>query len=78
MNDTRKSSKQGRNHPFALLNRTLVVRWAPIPLRLIVGYSSMPHTFAKLSKAPEAFAMIPQRAAGAYDRPNYYGEPKNG
>src|SRR5215467_13366941 len=33
-------------------------RWAPIPLRLIVGYGFMGHGYAKLSKGPEAFAVI--------------------
>jgi len=38
----------------------LITRWAPIPLRLIVGYGFMAHGFAKLSKGPEAFATILQ------------------
>src|SRR6202011_1228839 len=33
-------------------------RWAPVPVRLIVGYGFMEHGFAKLSKGPEAFAAI--------------------
>jgi 5-methylphenazine-1-carboxylate 1-monooxygenase len=33
-------------------------RWAPIPLRLIVGYGFMQHGFAKLARGPEAFATI--------------------
>ena len=49
MNDIRKSLEQGR---------TSVARWAPIPLRLIVGYGFMQHGFAKFSKGPEAFAAI--------------------
>jgi len=39
------------------LNQALA-RWAPIPLRLIVGYGFMQHGFAKLSKGPEAFAIV--------------------
>ena len=39
-------------------NRPSVARWAPIPLRLIVGYGFMQHGFAKLSKGPEAFTAI--------------------
>jgi putative oxidoreductase len=35
-----------------------MARWAPIPLRLIVGYGFMEHGFAKLAKGPEAFAAI--------------------
>jgi putative oxidoreductase len=58
MNDTHKSLEQGRNNPFAFLNRPSVARWAPIPLRLIVGFGFMQHGFAKLSKGPESFAII--------------------
>ncbi len=35
-------------------------RWAPIPLRLIVGYGFMQHGVAKLTKGPENFAAILQ------------------
>jgi putative oxidoreductase len=40
------------------LARPSVGRWAAIPLRLIVGYGFMEHGFAKLSRGPEAFALI--------------------
>jgi putative oxidoreductase len=43
---------------FASLARRSVAAWAPIPLRLIVGYGFMEHGFAKLSRGPEAFAVI--------------------
>jgi uncharacterized membrane protein YphA (DoxX/SURF4 family) len=48
---------------FALfqLNRKadfVFARWAPIPLRLIVGYGFMAHGLAKLSRGPDAFANI--------------------
>lgn len=33
-------------------------RWAPVPLRLIVGYGFMQHGFAKLERGPEVFAAI--------------------
>ena len=39
-------------------NRISFARWAPIPLRLIVGYGFMEHGFAKLNKGPDAFAGI--------------------
>jgi len=41
-------------------SRFSIARWAPIPLRLIVGYGFMQHGFAKLSKGPDAFAGILQ------------------
>ena len=47
-----------QSNRFGFLNRTSLARWAPIPLRLIVGYGFMQHGFAKLSKGPEAFAAI--------------------
>src|SRR5215469_5869545 len=34
--------------------------WAPIPLRLIVGYGFMEHGFAKLARGSDAFATILQ------------------
>jgi putative oxidoreductase len=43
--------------------RSRIARWAPIPLRLIVGYGFMEHGFAKLSKGPDAFAAILQTLA---------------
>ena len=35
-----------------------VARWAPIPLRLVVGYGFLVHGYAKLVKGPDAFAGI--------------------
>ena len=58
MKDLRQSSEQGYSSRFTFLGRASVTRWAPIPLRLIVGYGFMQHGFAKLSKGPEAFAAI--------------------
>ena len=37
-----------------------IARWAPIPLRLLVGFGFMQHGFAKLSRGPDAFATILQ------------------
>jgi putative oxidoreductase len=42
----------------AFLATPSVAVWAPIPLRLIVGYGFMAHGFAKLSRGTEAFAAI--------------------
>ena len=38
--------------------RTSLARWAPLPLRLIVGYGFMEHGYAKLARGPDAFAAI--------------------
>ena len=43
---------------LASLARPSVAVWAPIPIRLIVGYGFMQHGFAKLSRGPEVFAAI--------------------
>ncbi|MBB5064797.1 DoxX family protein [Granulicella mallensis] len=43
---------------FDSLYRYPLNRWAPIPIRLIVGYGFMQHGYAKLTKGPEAFAVI--------------------
>lgn len=45
---------------LGLSSRFPIARWAPIPLRLIVGYGFMAHGFTKLSKGPDAFAAILQ------------------
>lgn len=37
-----------------------LTRWAPIPMRLIVGYGFFAHGLAKLEKGPEHFADIVQ------------------
>ena len=58
------SSLEGEGSRFAFLSsrlaltRSSVAPWAPIPLRLIVGYGFMEHGFAKLSRGPEVFAAI--------------------
>ena len=58
MKDLRQSLEQGYGSRFTFLDRAPVTRWAPIPLRLIVGYGFMQHGFAKLFRGPEAFAAI--------------------
>jgi hypothetical protein len=50
--------KSLRDIAFDLPGRFPIARWAPIPLRLIVGFGFMEHGFAKLSKGPDAFATI--------------------
>jgi len=43
-----------------LSSRFPIARWAPIPLRLIVGYGFIEHGFAKLSRGVDSFAAILQ------------------
>jgi putative oxidoreductase len=50
--------KTSRDVVYDLSSRFPIARWAPIPLRLIVGFGFMEHGFAKLSKGPDAFAAI--------------------
>lgn len=40
--------------------RSAIRQWAPVPLRLIVGFGFLQHGFAKLAKSPDAFAVILQ------------------
>jgi putative oxidoreductase len=51
-------SRTWRGFPLDLIGRSPIARWAPIPLRLIVGYGFMEHGFAKLARGPEAFPAI--------------------
>jgi putative oxidoreductase len=44
--------------PFPGFHRVSLARWAPLPLRLIVGYGFMQHGFAKLMRGPALFAVI--------------------
>lgn len=39
-------------------SRFPMARWAPLPLRLIVGFGFMQHGFSKLSRGSNAFATI--------------------
>jgi len=41
-----------------MFNRLKFSTWAPVPLRLIVGYGFMEHGYTKLHKGPEAFSSI--------------------
>jgi len=47
-----------REVPLELLNRFPFARWAPISLRLIVGYGFMAHGFAKVARGADTFATI--------------------
>ena len=39
-------------------NESLWRQWAPLPLRLIIGYGFMAHGWAKLSRGPSGFANL--------------------
>jgi putative oxidoreductase len=43
---------------FKLPKRALLQQWAPLPLRLIIGYGFVAHGWAKLSRGPEGFARL--------------------
>ena len=58
LSPTADPKKSLQNIAFDLPGRFPIARWAPIPLRLIVGFGFMEHGFAKLSKGPDAFAAI--------------------
>jgi putative oxidoreductase len=40
------------------LDHRMLALWAPLPLRLIVGYGFMAHGYAKFSRGPETFAVV--------------------
>jgi putative oxidoreductase len=46
--------------PLDLSRRFGAARWAPIPLRLIVGLGFLAHGYAKLTRGPDVFAGILQ------------------
>ena len=41
-----------------LQNESLWGQWAPLPLRLVIGYGFLVHGWAKLSRGPEGFARL--------------------
>jgi putative oxidoreductase len=49
-----------RDLPIDLISRSPIAHWAPVPLRLIVGYGFMEHGFAKLARGLDAFPTILQ------------------
>src|SRR5260370_29672945 len=60
MSYIRRRSPMWRDLPIDLISRSPIARWAPVPLRLIVGYGFMEHGFAKLARGPDAFPIILQ------------------
>jgi putative oxidoreductase len=43
---------------FKLPNDSLWRKWAPLPLRLVIGYGFLVHGWAKLSRGPDRFAKL--------------------
>jgi putative oxidoreductase len=43
---------------FKLGNGVLWRQWAPLPLRMVIGYGFMAHGWAKLSRGPAGFAKL--------------------
>jgi len=43
---------------FERRNNEFWLDWAPVPLRLIIGFGFMVHGWAKLSKGPDKFAEL--------------------
>jgi putative oxidoreductase len=60
MSYIRVRSPMWRDLRIDLISRSPIARWAPVPLRLIVGYGFMQHGFAKLARGPDAFPVILQ------------------
>jgi putative oxidoreductase len=60
MSYLRRWSLIWRDLPIDLISRSPLARWAPIPLRLIVGYGFIEHGFAKLARGLDAFPAILQ------------------
>src|SRR5499433_999534 len=58
--DIQRRSPTWRDLPIDLISTSPIARWAPVPLRLIVGYGFMQHGFAKLARGPDAFPAILQ------------------
>jgi hypothetical protein len=58
MSYIRRLSPMWRDLPIDLISRSPIARWAPVPLRLIVGYCFMEHGFAKLARSFDAFPTI--------------------
>ena len=64
MSDIQERPPTWRDLPIDLISRSSIARWAPVPLRLIVGYGFMEHGFAELARGLDAFPSILQ-ALGA-------------
>ena len=52
----RSHTEDGQLETMRVSSRSPIARWAPMPLRLIVGYGFVEHGFSKLLRGPDAFA----------------------
>ena len=66
MSYIRRQSPMWRDLPIDLISRSPIAHWAPVPLRLIVGYGFMEHGFAKLARGLDAFPTILQALGGPH------------
>jgi putative oxidoreductase len=57
-NDIQGRLASYRHIPIDLISGSPLARWAPIPLRLIVGYGFMEHGFNKLARGLDSFPAI--------------------
>ena len=55
-----RRSPNWRDFSIDLISKSSIARWAPIPLRLIVGYGFIEHGFAKLARGLDTFPAILQ------------------
>src|SRR5262244_2982626 len=53
-----ETTVRARDVAFDSSSRFPIARWAPLPLRLIVGFGFMQHGFSKLSRGSDAFVAI--------------------
>src|SRR5262245_24734203 len=49
---------------FKLPDEALWRQWAPLPLRLVIGYGFLAHGWAKLSRGPAGFARLLEQIGG--------------
>src|SRR5882757_8975227 len=58
VNPAHRHDMSWRSRVDARLHGWPLARWAPLPLRLIVGFGFMQHGYAKLARGPETFVTI--------------------
>src|ERR1700712_4218517 len=56
----------------------VLAAWAPLPVRLVVGYGFMAHGYAKFSRGPETFAAVLDTLCGPEPLPSAWGATRTG